>query len=222
VLLLQDKSIHTNMKRTVQNLHPLLTNKKTYYVFLFVYFGFITIPQWFHPISTLFLIWLLIFPVVALSLVVIGISGISGILESKANKWELTPKHISYTQISGVGLLIFAGSITIAYGTHFLYNHQKFDSRIWQDSNSASDVNQELTPRQRMLDDLVENILPGKNKDEVEAVLGKSPYSSSIGNKHILVYVLGLERRLFAIDPEYIRIWFDDLGNFERYEIFNG
>jgi hypothetical protein len=204
------------MKHIAQNFASLFTSKKTYYILLlFIYFGFMTIPEWFYRFSSLSLIWLLFSPIVATALVVIGIWGIIGFLQSKVNKGQVISKYISFIQISITGLLAFGISIAIANQTYFLYQHQKFNSEIWQDPNSISNIGMELTQRQRMLDDVVENILPGKNKDEIEALLGKSLY----GNNRSLQYILGPERSLISIDPELIVIWLDDTGNFERYEV---
>jgi len=74
-----------------------------------------------------------------------------------------------------------------------------------------------------MLKDIVENILPGNNKQEIENLLGPSlgtSYFSSL-NKD-LIYYLGPERDgLFNIDSEWLLIWLDKDGKFERYMIAN-
>ena len=148
----------------------------------------------------------------------ISIWGISGILQSKVNKGQPSPKHIFFAQIAVFGLLVFAGSTAIAYIAYYPYNHPKFNSEIWRDPKSSR-RSDDLTPRQRMLDDLVKNILPEKNKDEIELLLGKSEDSE---NKRYVIYMLGPDKSLFSLDGEYIIIWFDDSGNFERYEIMPG
>ena len=77
----------------------------------------------------------------------------------------------------------------------------------------------DLTPRQRMLDDVVENILPGSTQSEIEILLGESMNTGYFsGNERDLIYVLGAERG-FGVDSEWLLIWFDETGNFERYEI---
>jgi len=71
-----------------------------------------------------------------------------------------------------------------------------------------------------MIDDVVNNVLPGKNKDEIENLLGKEVHSgcfSSMGCD--LIYILGPERGFVSIDYEWLLIWFDEEGNFQRYKI---
>ena len=207
------------MKQQIQNLAPLLTIKKIYFGLLFVYFGFMAIPQWFRLFSPQFLIWLLALPIIVLTLVVTGLWGIIGIWRTKAKKEQPFQKHIFFAQISCTGLLWFVVSLALAYGTHFLYNHQKFNSEIWQNPNSARYVSYDLTPRQRMLEDVVKNVLPGSNQSKIESLLGKSTktgYFSS--SERDLIYMLGAERGL-GVDSEWLLIWFDNSGNFERYDI---
>lgn len=207
------------MIRLLNNPASFLTNKRLYYFLLFVYFGFMTIPQWFRPFSPQFLVWLSALPFVFIALIMIGIWGAAGILQANRRRLQSKSKHIVFTQISGIGFLLFVVFMAIAYKTHFLYNHQKFNSEIWKDTDSARYVSYDLSPRQRMLDDVVENILPGSTKDKIEKLFGESTntghYSSS---ERDLIYVLGAERGL-GVDSEWLHIWFDNSGNFERYDI---
>jgi flagellar biogenesis protein FliO len=96
------------MTKTAQNFASLVTNKKTYYIFLlFMYFGSMTIPEWFYRFIPLSFIWVLSSLIVALVLVVIGIWGIIGFFQSKVNKGQVASKYISFVLISVVGLLAF-------------------------------------------------------------------------------------------------------------------
>ena len=74
-----------------------------------------------------------------------------------------------------------------------------------------------------MLKDVVENILPGKNKAEIEKLLGqslKTNYFRSVDKD--LIYYLGPQRDSFLnIDSEWLLIWLDEKGVFERYKIAN-
>jgi outer membrane protein assembly factor BamE (lipoprotein component of BamABCDE complex) len=213
------------MKQIAQSLASFFTNKKTYCIFLlFIYFGSTTIPEWFYRFLPLSLVWLLFSIVVAATLILIGVWGIIGFLQSKVSKRQVTSKHVSFVQISVAGLLAFGVSIAIANQTYFFYAHQKFNSGIWQDSNSISHIGEELTQRQRMVDDVVENILPGKNKDEIEALLGKPLYTSrNVQNKFYLNYKVGpeFESTILPTEPQYLLIFFDDSGNFTEYAIIH-
>jgi len=120
---------------------------------------------------------------------------------------------------AGMGFLCVMVIFAIAYGIYFFYNYRKFNSEIWRDPNSVLHVSYDITPRQKMIDDVVENILPGSTQDEIESLLGKSRNTSYFSeSKRDSIYMLGPERG-FGVDSEWLLIWFDDSGKFERYQI---
>jgi hypothetical protein len=123
------------------------------------------------------------------------------------------------TRLSGGGLLGFGIAVGLAHGTHFLYNHQRFNADVWRNPHSAGHVSYDLTPRQRMLDDVIENVLPGSTQVEIEELLGASRNTNYFSESGCdLIYVLGPERGP-GVDLEWLLVWFDDSGKFERYEI---
>ena len=97
-----------------------------------------------------------------------------------------------------------------------------FDLSAWLDPKSADYVQGDVTPRQKMLAAVVAK-LPGSSRADLERTLGPSletPYFMSTGRD--LIYILGPERdSLFGIDSEWLLIWLDNKGMFERYEIAN-
>ena len=211
-----------NIFRMVEKIHNLVSpfaNRKSIYIFLIAYFGFMIIPQWFRPFSPQFIIWLVTLPIILLVLILLGVLGIVGVWRTKTTQILPDSRHTSYAQLSGIGLLWFGISILLAYGTHFLYNHRKFDPEIWQNPNSVKYVSYDLTLRQRMVDDVLENVLPGSTQDEIETLLGASTNTDLFfSREYDLIYILGAERGL-GVDSEWLLIWFSDFGNFERYEI---
>jgi hypothetical protein len=72
-----------------------------------------------------------------------------------------------------------------------------------------------------MLGDLVRNVLPGRTRAEIEALLGTTGptgYFKELGWD--LIYVTGPERSSpYSIDSEWLLIWLDSTGRFQRYEI---
>lgn len=207
------------LNRFSKTLLPM--NKQTLfpYLLLFGYFGVIIIPQLFRPFSPVWLVWLMSLPVVLLTLLGIGLWGIVGIIQAK-RKWNSPlPRNVSFTRLSVAALLCFGISIGLAYGTQYLYNHKKFNAMVWQNPRSSEYIAYNLTPRQRMVDDLVNNFLPGKTQEEIEANLGPSLNTGYFsGTEESFIYVLGPERG-FGVDYEWLLIWVDDAGCFERFEI---
>jgi hypothetical protein len=98
---------------------------------------------------------------------------------------------------------------------------RSFDRAGWQDAGSADYVAGDITPRQKMLGDVVESVLPGRSRAELEKILGPSletAYFRSSGRD--LIYVLGPQRDSYlAIDSEWLLIWLDKDGRFRRYAI---
>jgi hypothetical protein len=99
---------------------------------------------------------------------------------------------------------------------------KSFDSAIWK-SESSTDWNEGISVREQMLKDVVEKVLPGKNRQEIENILGPSletDYFKSVDRD--LIYYLGPERdSFFNIDSEWLLIWLDENAKFKRYTIAN-
>lgn len=97
----------------------------------------------------------------------------------------------------------------------------QFDHECWIDPSSTDYVTGDITARQKMLADVVYTVMPRKNRAEIENLLGPSletSYFNSTGRD--LIYILGPQRdAIFAIDSEWLLIWFDDYDQFSRYEI---
>jgi len=102
-------------------------------------------------------------------------------------------------------------------------NLRKFDSVSWLSESSTNPDNNSISEREKMLKDLVENVLPGKTKDEIEKILGKSletTYFASMDKD--LIYYMGPERGSFInIDSEWLLIWLDESGRYKKYKLMN-
>jgi hypothetical protein len=99
---------------------------------------------------------------------------------------------------------------------------KRFDRAAWNAPQAMHFVKGDITPREKMLGDVVRNVLPGRTRAEIEAQLGPSldtGYFREDGRD--LIYLLGPERNLFSIDSEWLLIWLDAQGRFERFEVRN-
>ena len=71
--------------------------------------------------------------------------------------------------------------------------------------------------RYELVDDLTDNILPGKSRTEIIELLGKpNEYYFKDAD---LVYRLGMERSYMAIDSEWILIYLNENGIYDNFEI---
>jgi hypothetical protein len=137
-----------------------------------------------------------------------------------------SPVHRRVFIGSGLSLL---GVATIAVLARFIpaglpvgSRLARFDPIAWRQATSTEFVAGDITIRQKMLGDVVDNFLPGRSRADIESILGPSldtPYFRGTGRD--LIYVLGPERQsYFAIDSEWLLIWLDSAGRFEKYAIY--
>ncbi len=106
---------------------------------------------------------------------------------------------------------------------------REFDSAVWIDEESILSIKRpdggkkRISEREMMLSDLVNNVLPGKNRSQIEALLGPSldtPYFREMDKD--LIYRIGPQRSgPFQLDSEWLLIWLDDRGEYERFRIVN-
>jgi hypothetical protein len=92
----------------------------------------------------------------------------------------------------------------------------RFDTAGWQAGTSY--VGETPTVRQKMASDVVNRVLPGKTKLEIEHMLGPSPKNSylRVSEGMDLIYLLGPEQSgLFAVDSEWLLIWLDPSDRFK-------
>ncbi len=100
---------------------------------------------------------------------------------------------------------------------------EAFDAIAWNAENAAGYVEGGVSPRQAMLEDLVQKVLPHKTGVELEALLGPPSDSGYFRDSGAaLIYATGPEREGFLanIDSEWLLIWLDEAGTYQRYEIW--
>ena len=95
---------------------------------------------------------------------------------------------------------------------------QSFNTELWIADDSTL-VKEDITARQKMLGDVVENILPGKSRSEIIRLLG---LSSDDSNQPTLNYYLGPARGDFSeIHIEFLKIHFSASDRYEEYSIIS-
>jgi hypothetical protein len=117
-------------------------------------------------------------------------------------------------------IVVMVGRITesaLPTGSHLL----AFDPVVWQSNEAAQSDSGNISKRQMMLKSAVKEILPGKSRAEIEALLGKSLDTAYFQEtKRDLIYFMGPQRNsLFPIDSEWLLIWLDNQGNFKKYAV---
>jgi hypothetical protein len=164
-------------------------------------------------------------PIVMLILLAVGVWGGIGLLRARRRGILSKPRHRAGLLVAGVAIVSFTLALGVARalprqlptGSHL----RSFDPAIWQDSRSADHVPGDITPREKMLADVVRSVMPGRNRAELENVLGPSletPYFKSTGRD--LIYMLRPQSdSYFTIDSEWLLIWLGPNRRFERYAI---
>ena len=190
------------------------------------YFGLLLIPKVYPAFggsSGAFLLVLSLMLVVPVVLVLV-VWSVGAVLVSRLKKQPVGKASRVIGHVAFAAVLCFTGFLVASYfipgslpsGSHL----SAFDRSVWFDTTSAEYVEGDITPRQKMLAEVVAS-LPGRTRQELERMLGPSletGYFQSSGRD--LIYVTGPQRdSFFAIDSEWLLIWLDDTGRFERYAI---
>jgi hypothetical protein len=195
---------------------------------VFGYFGLLLVPEWLPAFggTGFFFLYLLSLPVALLALVGLGLWGGIGLLRAEA-RGLLAGRARARLLVATVGVLWCVAALGLVRllprplptGSHRL----AFNAELWRDPRSAEYVQDDATPRQKMLAEVVEKVLPGRTRAEIEGLLGPSLetfYFRSTGRD--LIYPLGPERDVYlGLDSEWLLIWLDDAGRFRRYAIAN-
>lgn len=194
---------------------------------LAAYFGLLVLPEWRPAVlaSGLYLVYLLTLPVTLLALVGCGFWGAAGLWLARHRGSTPQPRHRAMLTLSIVGVMLFGGFYGLSAairgplpsGSYLL----KFDSARWQEVTSSHSRGGDISARQKMLGDVVSNVLPGRSRQQLEQMLGPSLDTTYFGNTgRDLIYLLGRERgSMFAIDSEWLLIWMDASGRFKEYQI---
>jgi hypothetical protein len=100
---------------------------------------------------------------------------------------------------------------------------RSFDANLWRSENADQASPPAITERQKMLGDLVDHVLPGRSRQEIETLLGPPSQTTHFkGTGRDLIYPLGWERGSYiTIDSEWLLIWFDQTAHFTRYAVRN-
>lgn len=191
-----------------------------------LYFGVLLVPEWYPDItsSIVYVGFLFTLPFALLVLALTTVIGVAGLGVAWIRNQAARAGYRSLLQLSVLGFAVFGGSYFLAgalarglpQGSHVL----DFDAGAWKQAG-AEPTGVTVTVRQKMLGDVVRNVLPHRSRQEIEALLGPSLdtfYAAESGRD--LIYLLGRQRNsIFAIDSEWLLIWLDDSGRFERFQI---
>lgn len=129
----------------------------------------------------------------------------------------------TFALMLATGVVVSIGNAAYARGMPTGSFVKQFDQQIWAAPASSQFTKGDITDRQKMLGDVVRQIVINGTKDDIVAKLGPSEddgYFSSSGRD--LIYCTGPQRdSVFAIDSEWLLIWFDSDGRTSRYEIWS-
>jgi len=185
---------------------------------LYLAFGFYNTlwpyQSWFQPVSKAYALSIWVFSAL---IVIFGFySFVAWIVAKRRNK-TLNSAVVIGPTISLTILILF---LCAPYLPKFLPSGshlQPFDSDLWIADDSIL-VRDGITNRQKMLGDVIDNVLPGKSRNEIISLLG---LSSDDSNQPTLVYYLGPARRDFmGVQAEWLKVYLDPSGHFEKYEFY--
>jgi len=185
---------------------------------LYLAFGFFRslwpYQDWFKVISATYAMSLLPF---LIYVVATNVYSLAALIWAKIKK---TTMHPIVSMGPAISFTILVGFVLAPCMPRFLPSGshlQSFDSELWIADNSTV-MREGINDRQKMLGDVVENILPGKSRNEIIRLLG---LSSDDSHQPTLLFYLGPARGdSSGIAVEWLKVYLGPSGNFEKYEVF--
>ena len=199
-------------------------------VLLAAYFFAISVATYWWPgitRSSSFLLYAFFATYLLLLLGVAGVVGAVGFFVWPRRPRRGTPPMSAAPHANWRGLIVVSVGGLLLFGIAAATSEQlhgdlpvgsfarRFDRAVWSTPGSAAYVKGDITPRQKMIGDIVNNILPGRTQSEVAQILGGSEDPGI--DKRALAYIIGPDRG-FSIDFEWLVIWYDEHGRLQRYE----
>lgn len=191
-----------------------------------LYFGLLLVPKAYPGMNATAIALLLQLSalVVMPSLLILAMWCVGAFAVAKFRRLPVDGKLLSAGRVALAGVSMLAtflalGAIIPRALPSGSYD-EPFNREAWLDPFSKPYIPGEATSRQRMLADVIAR-LPHKSRSELEVMLGPSmdtPYFKSTGRD--LIYVTGPQRdSLLAMDSEWLLIWLDEDGIYQRYAI---
>ena len=131
------------------------------------YFGLSLVPHALPGLggTGLSFAYVLSLPIVVLLLLAVGVWGGVGLLRAWVRGRPPRPRHRAYLLVGCVALASFTLALGLARAVPRPLptgsDLERFDRAVWQDPRSADYVPGDVTPRQKMLADVVKSVLPG-------------------------------------------------------------
>jgi hypothetical protein len=196
-------------------------------LFFVGYFSTMLAPHFFPGVAMSFFysFYLLAVFITIILLLITSLLSTTGLVMVRNSEGSLRSLCWRVLKIGAIGSLIFflyfASDQVLCDGLPAGSRLRKFESSVWQDSRSTQYISDDYTPRQKMLRDVVRNVLPSRTRTEIEKQLGPGkPNGFFQERSYDMIYQTGPQRdSLFAIDSEWLLIWLNNEGRFQRSEI---
>jgi len=127
---------------------------------------------------------------------------------------------LTLTMMIGITAVMSLENFTFHRGLPTGSFARRFDQSVWMRDESSHGAGGDITNRQKMLGDVIRSVVVNGTKESITECLG-SPDSGVFSSLNPgLLYITGPQRdSFFAIDSEWLLIWFDENGRTLRYEI---
>jgi hypothetical protein len=191
--------------------------KNIFLILILVYFVRFSIPQGSYSSTATAIFYQYTVYFIVGFLVILGIFEVIKLINSRKQNRPIDPQSTSLLFLAILGLVLFGFSCISRY----VYLHEEFSSGLWRDKTASLSLDSNfITPRQRMMNDLANNILPGLTRTETLELLGK-PDDSGAESDWVLLYRVAPEQPI-GMDMMCLVIVFDGRDDyFKRYETYN-
>lgn len=205
---------------------PLAHGKLMVLVTAVAFFALQFLP---HHVTSLHGLFSFVDPLLAVLVFLLAVIGVLssatmwGIARESESKNNRRNWFVTFAMVFVIGVALTIASRAYARGLPTGSFVKKFDQQTWSSTTSFQYVSGDITDRQKMLGDVVRQIVANGTKGNIIDKLGTSDdcgYFASSGRD--LIYCTGPQRDSpFPIDNEWLLIWFDSEGRTLRYEIWS-
>ena len=145
---------------------------------------------------------------------IIGIVGLFGLIRPYFDKTYKNPKSKHRVLVPIAVFLWFGIANIILIGP--ADTPIRFDAELWHNSS----IHRAETQRERMIEDLIQNYLPGKRQVDIVSLLGEpvDSYEFPI-EQNELVYVLKVDKEFMDETTTWLIIRFNETGFYKNHEV---
>ena len=191
-----------------------------------ILFGVQLLPHWWTGLGLSFL-WGMFYPLFAVAVFLLSlVAALWALVVWLIERYPTVRQDqrqwcFTFGLICVIAVTITAVSVAYARGLPMGSYARTFDSNVWFDPESEKFQPGDITPRQKMLGDVIGSVVRNGTRENIISQLGP-PIVGRLSEVSVdTTYCTGPQRDFLKIDNEWLSIWFDESGHVTRWEVWS-